>query len=106
VVKRQYKVVWEDDAKATLRGIYNYIKKHGSLEQAKKVRTQIKQEGDSLGFIPHKYIKEPILKSTSRDIRFKVIWSYKLIYEVFEKQVIILDIIHTSRDPQVLKSVK
>ena len=66
----------------------------------------IKEEGDSLVFIPHKYTKEPVLEFSQRDIRFKVIWSYKLVYEVTNEHVVILDIIHTSRDPQLLKSVK
>lgn len=106
MVKKHYKVVWQDEAIASLRSIYKYVKKQESLEQAKKVRSRLKEEGDSLGFIPHKYTREPILESSRRDIRFKAIWSYKLIYEVTKEHVVILDIIHTSRDPQLLKSDK
>ena len=105
-MKKHYKVVWQDNAKASLRSIYNFIKKHESYEQAKSLRARLKEEGDSLVFIPHKYTKEPVLEFSQRDIRFKVIWSYKLVYEVTNEHVVILDIIHTSRDPQLLKSVK
>ncbi len=38
MVKKNYKVIWEDDAKASLRRIYNYIKKKESVDQAIKVR--------------------------------------------------------------------
>lgn len=34
------------------------------------------------------------------------IWSYKIVYEVTEKDVIILDVFHTSRDPQNLLEIK
>ena len=106
MVKKHYKVVWQDEAKATLRSIYTRIKKQESLEQAKRVRSRLKEEGDSLGFIPHKYVKEPLLESSRRDIRFKAVWSYKLVYEVTKEHVVILDIIHTSRDPELFKSIK
>ena len=92
MVKKHYKVVWQDEAKSSLRSIYTRIKEQESLEQAKRVRSRLKEEGDSLGFIPHKYIKELILESLGRDIRFKVVWSYKLVYEVTEEIVVFLDI--------------
>lgn len=80
MVKRHYKVVWQVEARSTLRKIYNYIKKRESKEQAARVRSEIKKEGDSLGFMPHKYKKDPHLEKYRRDIRFKAIWSYKLVY--------------------------
>jgi plasmid stabilization system protein ParE len=105
VVKKQYKVVWQDEAKYSLRMIYNYIKKRESLQQAAKVRSEIKKEGDSLGFMPHKYTMDPFLENSHRDIRFKAIWSYKLVYEITEENIIILDVIHTSRNPENMKLV-
>ena len=56
--------------------------------------------------MPHKYTEDPFLKDEPGDNRFKVIWSYKLVYEVTEELVIILDVFHTSRDPQDLKNIK
>jgi plasmid stabilization system protein ParE len=106
MVKKYYKVVWDDEAKASLRNIYNYIKKRESIDQARKVRDEIRDLTKSLGFMPHKYVEDPFLKGEPGDNRFKVIWSYKIIYEVAEETVIILDIFHTSRDPQNLKKLK
>ncbi|HEC42486.1 MAG TPA: type II toxin-antitoxin system RelE/ParE family toxin [Bacteroides sp.] len=105
MVKKHYKVVWQDEARASLRKIYNYIKKRESKEQATRVRSEIKKQGDSLGFMPRKYTRDPFLEKYRRDIRFKAIWSYKLVYEVTEEAVVILDVIHTSRNPENMKLV-
>jgi plasmid stabilization system protein ParE len=106
MVKRNYKVIWDDEAKASLRKIYNYIKNHESIDQAKKVSNAIKDMAKSIGFMPHKYIKDPFLENEPGDNRFKAIWDYKIVYEVTKKDVIILDIFHTSRDPNVLIKIK
>ena len=106
MVKKNYKVFWQDEAKSSLRRIYNFVKKQESKEQAEKVTTKLKKEGDNLGFIPHKYAKDPHLEQRHRDIRFKVIWSYKLVYEITKESVIILEVIHASRNPENLKLVR
>jgi len=51
VVKKHYKVVWQDEAKASLHKVYNFIKKQESKERAIRVISEIKKQGDSLGFI-------------------------------------------------------
>ena len=56
--------------------------------------------------MPHKYVEDPFLKDEPGDIRFKVIWNYKIVYEITQDRVIILDIFHTSRDPSNLKQIK
>jgi plasmid stabilization system protein ParE len=106
MVKHNYKVIWDDEAKASLRKIYDYIKNRESIEQAKKVRDEIRELGKSLGFMPSKYSEDPFLKDEPGEIRFKSIWSYKIVYEITEESVIILDIFHASRDPQNLKKTK
>lgn len=45
MVKKNYKVVWQDEAKSSLRRIYIFIKKQESKEQAIKVRSKLKKEG-------------------------------------------------------------
>lgn len=106
MVKRNYKVIWEDQAKASLFSIYTYIKKRESAAQARKVSNEIRDLVKSLGFMPHKYVEDPFLKDEPGDIRFKVIWNYKIVYEITQDRVIILDIFHTSRDPSNLKQIK
>ena len=106
MVKKNLRVIWDDEAKASLRNIYNYIKNRESVEQAKKVRNEIRDLAKNLGFIPHKYAEDPFLKDEPGDNRFKVIWSYKIVYEVTNDMIIIMDIFHTSRDPQNLNKQK
>ncbi len=105
MVKKHYKVVWQDEAKSSLLKIYCYIKKRESQEQAARIRSEIKKEGDNLGFMPHKYTRDPFLEQHRRNIRFKAIWNYKLVYEISEEHIIILEVIHTSRNPENMKLV-
>ncbi len=56
--------------------------------------------------MPSKFSKEEYLRDEGGDIRFKTIWSYKLVYEITEEYVVILDIFHTSRDPANLTKLK
>lgn len=72
MVKRHYKVIWDDEAKASLRRIYNYIKKRESEEQATKVRTEIRELAKSLGFMPLKYTRDSFMEKETGDIRYKV----------------------------------
>jgi plasmid stabilization system protein ParE len=106
MVKRKYKVLWDNQAKASLRKIFNYIKQKESVEQAIIVRNEIRDLAKSLGFMPHKYAEDPFFKDRSGDIRFKAIWSYKIVYEITSETVIILDVFHTSRDPGNQKQIR
>lgn len=70
MVKQNFKVIWDDEAKASLRSIYNHIKNRESIEQAKKVLDEIKDLGKSLGFMPTKFRKEEYLIEEGGDIRY------------------------------------
>lgn len=101
--KRLYQVIWDDEAKVSLRKIYQYIRKRESSDRAKIVCNKIKSLASRLGYMPQKFSKEPFWEHDMGDVRFKVIWSYKIVYEVEDEKVIILDIFHTSRYPQNLR---
>lgn len=60
MVKRYHKVIWDKKARASLRGIHNYIKKRESEQQAARVRDENKELARSLGFMPHKYARDPL----------------------------------------------
>lgn len=98
MVKKKLKVVWNDEAKYALRNIYNYIKQRESVERAKKVRNEIAASAKNLNVFPEKFVEDPYLKDESGNYRFKVIWSYKIIYEVTPEAIMVLDVFHTSRD--------
>lgn len=99
MVKKKLNIIWDDDAKYALKSIYNYIKKRESLDRARKVRNDIVESTKNLNIFPQKFAEDPYLKDEFGNYRFKVIWSYKIIYEVTSEAVMILDVFHTSRDP-------
>lgn len=102
-MKKKLKIIWDDEAKYSLRSIYNYIKKRESVDRAKKVRAKIVASAKSLNDFPEKFEEEPVLKSEPGNYHYKVIWSYKIIYEVAEEAIYIVDVFHTSRDPSNIK---
>ena len=106
MVKQPFKVIWDDEAKASLRRIYNYIKKRESAGRAKRVRDEITDLAKNLAFMPKKFSKEEYLRDEGGDIRFKSVWSYKIVYETIGDHVVILDVFHTSRDPDNLTKLK
>lgn len=104
MVKKGLKIVWDDEAKHSLRSIYNYIRKRESAASARKVRDKIVSSVKSLNDFPEKLEEEPVLRKEPGNYRYKVIFSYKIIYEVAEEAIYILDIFHTSRDPSNIKA--
>ena len=103
MVKKKLKVIWDDEAKYSLRSIYHYIKKRESVEVARKVRNKIASSARTLNDFAEKLEEEPVLRNEPGNYRYKVIWSYKIIYEVTEGAIYIVDIFHTSRDPSNIK---
>jgi plasmid stabilization system protein ParE len=106
MVKKRMKIIWDDEAKKSLRNIYNYIKGRESIDVAKRVRNEISSQAKSLNDFPEKFEREHHLEDELGNYRHKVIWSYKIIYEVTTEAIYILDIFHTSRDPSNVKKKK
>lgn len=106
MVKKKLDIIWDDEAKKSLRGIYNQIKSRESIEVAKKVRNEVITGTKSLCDFPEKFEEEQNLKNEPGNYRYKVIWSYKIIYEITNKAILILDVFHTSRDPSNIKTKK
>jgi plasmid stabilization system protein ParE len=105
MVKRKLKINWDNEAKKSLRNIYNYIKGRESVEVAKKVRNEISSQAKFLNDFPEKFEKEHNLDDGFGNYRYKVIWSYKIIYEITKEAIYILDIFHTSRDPSNIRGL-
>ena len=106
MVRKKVKVLWDNEAKKSLQHIYYYIKKRESATRAIEVRKKIVELAKTLSAFPEKFAEEPNLKNEKGNYRFKVIWHYKVIYEVTEKFIYVLDIFHTSRDPQEISKLK
>lgn len=82
MVKKITNITWDDEAKKSLRSVYDYLKNKESVRVARRVRTEILKQVSDLKIFPEKFEHEPYLKNQKGNYRFKVIWSYKIIYEV------------------------
>jgi plasmid stabilization system protein ParE len=103
MVKKKLKIIWDNEAKKSLRNIYNYIKGRESVEVAKKVINEISSQAKSLNDFPEKFEKEHNLDDEPGNYRYKAVWSYKIIDEVTKESIFILDIFHTSREPSNIR---
>ena len=55
---------------------------------------------------PEKYSIEPYLENESGNYRSVAKWSYKIIYEVTENEIIIAMVFHTKQDPAKISKKK
>ncbi|MDH5381242.1 MAG: type II toxin-antitoxin system RelE/ParE family toxin [Cyclobacteriaceae bacterium] len=99
MVRKKLPVLWDDEAKKSLKSIYKYIIKRDSAEAAKRVRNEITNQTKTLNGFPEKYEREHNLEDKPGNYRYMIIWSYKVIYEVTPKAIHVLDVFHTSRNP-------
>jgi len=102
VKRNRLPVRWDSQAVDSLRDIYEYIKED-STSAAHKVRKALLSLAKSLGTFPEKYARERNLINEPENYRSASKWSYKLIYEVTETEVIIVMVFHTSQHPGKIK---
>lgn len=98
VKKKKFPIRWDRLAKYSLDEIYNYIGKD-SLQNARKVKKGLVKLAGSLSDFPEKYSKEEFLADEPENYRSVNKWNYKIIYEVTEEAIIIVDIFHTRQSP-------
>ena len=92
-------IVWRKKAISELESIFKFIKK-SSPQNALLVFNSIIDLVDSLPNFPYKYAIEPILNNTN--IRFAVLWSYKIVYFVGGTKIVILRVFNTKQKPKKL----
>jgi len=90
-------VIWSDPAKADLRSIHDFIA-HDSTHYAKKVSQDIAAKPDVLDELPRMGKVVPELGNEA--IRELSLYSYRIIYEIMEPDIVVLAIIHKRRDFQ------
>lgn len=105
VKKKKLPVRWDKEAIKSLKDVYDYIKKD-SPNQAKRVKNTLLKLAKSLNDFPEKYSRELYLSEEPENFRSVAKWSYKLIYEVTEKEIIIIMLFHTSQNPDKIKKGK
>jgi plasmid stabilization system protein ParE len=102
VRKRRLPIRWDRLAKDNLDRIYAYIAED-SVMAARKVKKELVRLAHSLNDFPEKFSVEEYLANQSENFRSVSKWSYKIIYEVTEEYIVILDVFHTSQHPAKIK---
>jgi plasmid stabilization system protein ParE len=102
---KRYRVIISNQAKQSLRHIVQYISQD-SPSAANYVRRVLIELIKTLDQSPEKHGREPLLAERKGNYRSVTKWHYKIIYSVTAKDVIVLDIIHTSRNSKVIRNVR
>ncbi len=90
-------IKWDKKAKEGLDYIYQYIQ-IDSEEAAKRVKKELIRLAGSLADFPEKFPTEPLMENQPGNFRCVSKWSYKIIYEITDQEIIITYIMHTKRD--------
>jgi len=98
VIGRKLPIRWDRLAKQSLDDIYEYIGQN-SIQNARKVKKSIVKLVGTINDFPDKYSKEEFLRDEPENYRSVSKWNYKIIYEVTNDAIIILDIFHTHQHP-------
>ena len=102
VGKKKLPIRWDRLAKDNLDNIYSYISRD-SVMAARMVKRELIKLAHSLNDFPEKFSVEEYLSDEPENFRSVSKWSYKIIYEVTEEYVLILDVFHTSQHPTKIK---
>jgi len=88
-------VEWTYPAKQDLKSIYDYISRDSKF-YAQKVSFEIVEKSEKLNIFPE--IGRIVPEIGDPKIRELIIYSYRLIYEIFPDKIKILALIHGKRD--------
>lgn len=101
-------IYWTDFSKKELKNIFDYYKEEASLNVARNLVLGITKEAAKLKKHPTIGQEEELLDKDSRDFRYLVFKSYKIIYWVnLEKNRIeVFDIFDTRQNPTKIKRTK
>ena len=105
--KKKLPVKWDPLAKAILDDFCEMVKKDSGRSVARRVRSRFINLAKILSVFPQKFPKEELLDELDGDFRSVPIWSFKMIYEVTDHEIIIAYLFHTSKHPdRLLKEVR
>lgn len=96
-------IIWSIRARKSLSDIVKYIRKYYP-ETGSKVRKKILETALTIKPFPEKYPQEERWIGI-RNIRYCVIWSYKIINLITEDRIVILDVFDTRQDPEKIKDI-
>ena len=104
----ELEIYWTDFSKKELKNIFNYYKEKASLNVAKTLVIGITKEATKLKKQSTIGQEEELLLNDSREFRYLVFKSYKIIYLVnLEKNRIeIFDVFDTRQSPMKMNRIK
>ncbi|MCK9269165.1 MAG: type II toxin-antitoxin system RelE/ParE family toxin [Bacteroidales bacterium] len=103
VKKKNLPIRWDGLAKKHLDSIFEFIAKD-STTAARKVKKELIKLAHSLDDFPKKYSIEEFLTDESKNYRSVSKWNYKIIYEITDDCLIIVDVFQTSQHPSKMIS--
>jgi|GEM_PF-787461 len=92
------KVEWTRKAKASLDYYCSKIAEN-SPSSASKVKKEIVQTSKKLAQNPYLYQIDEYYPDNTGDIRRFFRWSYRVVYQVQKNRVVVLEVYHTSTNP-------
>ncbi|MEQ8880476.1 MAG: type II toxin-antitoxin system RelE/ParE family toxin [Cyclobacteriaceae bacterium] len=95
---KKKKVIWSERAKKSLREHYDHIKQD-SVPVANMVKSEIINASKGLNIHPEKYQLDEYYPNNPGNIRRCFRWSYRIVYQVNEKTIDVLNVLHTSQEP-------
>jgi plasmid stabilization system protein ParE len=97
----EIKILWTDFAKSAVRSIYDYYLEHVSRSLSRKLVIGIVTETKQLQYQPTMGTLEPLLEKDSRNFRYILYKSYKIIYWFNEDRnaIEIVDVFDSRQNP-------
>lgn len=97
----ELEVYWTDFSKKELKNIFDFYKENAGLSVAKNLVGGITKEAAKLKKQPQIGQEEELLEKDTRDFRYLVYKSYKLIYllNLKESRIEIFDVFDTRQNP-------
>ena len=92
------RVIWSHQAKLSLKAHYEYIKQD-SVSAARRVKAEIINASKELASYSEKYQLDEFYPNNPGNIRRFFRWSYRIIYQVNEREIAILNVVHSSQEP-------
>ncbi|AFU67830.1 plasmid stabilization system family protein [Psychroflexus torquis ATCC 700755] len=99
-------IIWTDFAIKNLKDIFDYYSTEINKKIAHKIRREILQSTNQLKNNSELGQIEFNLEKLEQNHRYLVCGNYKVIYRVFENQVIINDVFDTRQDPEKMNDEK
>ena len=103
-LKKRKRLLFSPKARIALQDIYDYIRNTDSPSAAIKVRKALLARCNSLLEFAG-YSTERYLEGMEWEFRSVTQWNYNIIYFVWDNQIEIIEIIHTSQHPDKRKDI-